>query len=413
MDRQNQFAFYYIPDGADSHAPRGAPVEDKNDCQAYFKSGTGIASSHGDSNRQHLTSHFLFDLQLFAEEKTEEATPHRLQEVRQKGQVARSNDLSAALVLLASTVFLYWRREAFYQAMADLITATLRDGWHQQLDDGTFLALTGQLALKVGLLLAPLLVLAAVVGLAANFAQTGFVFSLEPLTPRLENLDPIKGLQRFFSRRALMELLKSLAKVTIVSLVVWKVVQGQFTRLLMTVDMGLPATLDLVGQLLYRVGLGALAVFLVLAAADYVFQRREFQRNLRMTKQEIKEEMKQMEGDPLVRSRLREKQRQFARHRMMHAVPEATVVITNPTHVAVALRYRETEGAPRVVAKGAGSIAERIKAVARSHNIPVVENPPVARALYRQVELDQEIPVALYQAVAEILARIYKLRGRL
>ncbi|OIQ12506.1 flagellar biosynthesis protein FlhB [Neomoorella thermoacetica] len=362
---------------------------------------------------QDVTGRHLINLQLFAEEKTEEATPHRLQEVRQKGQVARSNDLSTALVLLACVVFLYWRRETFYQAMADLITSTLQDGWHQQLDGGSLMALGSQLALKVGLLLAPLLALAAAVGLAANFAQTGFVFSLEPLLPRLENLDPVKGMQRFFSRRALMELLKSLAKVVVVSLVVWQLVKGQFTQLLLTVDMGLPATLDLVSRMVYRVGLGTVAIFLALAAADYVFQRREYQKNLRMTRQEVKEEMKQMEGDPLVRSRLREKQRQLARHRMMHAVPEATVVITNPTHVAVALRYREGERAPRVVAKGAGSIAERIKAVARRHNVPVVENPPVARALYRQVELGQEIPVALYQAVAEILARIYKLRGRL
>lgn len=356
--------------------------------------------------------HFI-NLQLFAEEKTEEATPHRLQEVRRKGQVARSNDLSTAMVLLVCVVFLYWRRETFYRAMADLITSTLQDGWHQQMSGGTLMALGGQLALKVGLLLAPLLALAAAAGLAANFAQTGFVFSLEPILPRLENLDPAKGLQRFFSRRALMELLKSLAKVIVVSLVVWQVVKGQFTQLLLTVDMGLPATLDLVGRMVYRVGMGTVAVFLALAAVDYVFQRREYQKNLRMTRQEVKEEMKQMEGDPLVRSRLREKQRRLARHRMMHAVPEATVVITNPTHVAVALRYREKERAPRVVAKGAGSIAERIKAVARRHNVPVVENPPVARALYRQVELGQEIPVDLYQAVAEILARIYKLRGRL
>ncbi|MDN5344688.1 MAG: flagellar biosynthesis protein FlhB [Clostridia bacterium] len=353
----------------------------------------------------------VFDLQLFAEEKTEEATPHRLQEVRQKGQVARSNDLSAALVLLVCIVYLYWRREAFYQEMAGLIGGALQDGWRQQLDGYALLALLGHLAFKMALLLAPLLLLATAAGLAANFAQAGFVFSLEPLTPRLENLDPVKGLQRFFSRRALMELVKGLAKVAVVSLMVWQLVRGEFNRLLLTIDMGLPATLDLVGRLIYRTGLGAMAVFLVLAAADYVFQRREFQRNLRMTRQEVKEEMKQMEGDPLIRSRLREKQRQFARHRMMHAVPEATVVITNPTHIAVALRYREQEGAPRVVAKGAGSIAERIKAVARRYNVPVVENPPVARALYRQVELDQEIPIALYQAVAEILARIYKLRG--
>ncbi|WP_258359710.1 flagellar biosynthesis protein FlhB [Moorella sulfitireducens (nom. illeg.)] len=353
------------------------------------------------------------NLQLFAEEKTEEATPHRIQEVRRKGQVARSNDLSAALVLLASIIYLYWRRETFYVEMAGLISTLIQEGWRHDLDGGVFLAMVSEIAFKAGILLAPLLLLAATVGLAANFAQTGFIFSLEPIKPRLENLDPVKGLQRFFSRRALMELVKSLGKVVIVSLVVWLLVKGQFGRLLMTVDMGFPETLELAGRIIFRVGLGAMAVFLGLAAADYIFQRREFQRNIRMTRQEVKEELKQMEGDPLVRSRLREKQRRLARHRMMHAVPEATVVITNPVHLAVALRYRETEGAPRVVAKGAGSIAERIKDVARRHNVPVVENPPVARALYRQVELGQEIPVALYQAVAEILAQIYRLRGKL
>lgn len=405
MDRQNQFAFYCLQSGADSHAACGAP--------ASFNPELASTSSHGDSDLRLPASDFLIDLQLFAEEKTEEATPRRLQEVRRKGQVARSHDLSAALVLLASIIFLYWRREAFYKEMAELFTSALQEGWRRQLDGGAVMVMFGHLALKIGLLLAPLFLLAVTVGLAANFAQTGFVFSLEPMAPRLENLNPVKGLQRFFSRRALMDLGKSLAKVVVASLVVWLIVKGQFTRVLLSVDMGLSGILDLVGQLLYRVGLGVLAVFLVLAAVDYVFQRREYQRNLRMTRQEVKEEMKQTEGDPLVRSRLREKQRRLARHRMMHAVPRATVVITNPTHVAVALRYRETEGAPRVVAKGAGSIAERIKDVARRHNVPIVEDPPVARALFRQVDIGQEIPLALYQAVAEILARIYRLRGRL
>lgn len=355
----------------------------------------------------------MIDLQLFAQEKTEEATPHRLQEVRRKGQVARSNDLSTALVLLASLFLLYWRREEFYSGLADLIIRFIQVNWQQQLDAGAIINLVAYLIFKVGLLLAPLAGLAVFVGLVANFAQTGFVFSLHPVAPRLENLSPINGLKRIFSRRSLMELIKSLTKVFVVSLVVWQLVKGQFPRLLTTLDMGFLATLELVGQMLFRVGLGALAVFLVVGVVDYIFQQREFKRNIRMTRQETKEEMKQMEGDPLVRSRLREKQRQLARHRMMHAVPEATVVVTNPIHVAVALRYREAEGAPRVVAKGAGSIAERIKKVARKYNVPIVEEPPVARALFYQVELGQEIPVALYQAVAEILARIYRLRGKL
>lgn len=332
----------------------------------------------------------MIDLQLFAQEKTEEATPHRLQEVRRKGQVARSNDLSTSLVLLAGVLFLYWRRQEFMVQMTGLLTRFLQVNCQQQVDAGTIIDLAVYLLLGMASLLAPLLVVAVVVGLAANFAQTGFVLSLYPLAPRLENLSPLNGLKRIFSRRALMELIKSLAKVIAVSLVVWFLIKGQFSGLLMTVDMGLPASMELVGKMLFKVGLGALLVFLAVGVTDYIFQKREHKRNIRMTKQETKEEMKQMEGDPLVRSRLREKQRHLARHRMMHAVPEATVVVTNPTHVAVALRYRETEGgAPRLVAKGAGSIAERIKEVARRHKVPVVEEAPLARALFYQVELGQ------------------------
>ncbi|NLW07572.1 MAG: flagellar biosynthesis protein FlhB, partial [Clostridia bacterium] len=340
----------------------------------------------------------MIDLQLFAQEKTEEATPHRLQEVRRKGQVARSNDLSTALVLLAGVLFLYWRRQEFMFAITGLLTSFLQVNWQQELDAGTFISLAAYLIVEMAALLLPLVALAVLVGLVANFAQTGFIFSLHPLTPRLENINPLNGFKRILSRRALMELFKSLAKVVAVSLVVWLVIKGQFVELFMTVDMGLLASMELVGKLLFKVGLSALLVFLVVGVIDLVFQKREFRRSIRMTKQETKEEMKQLEGDPLVRSRLREKQRQLARHRMMHAVPEAMVVVTNPIHLAVALRYRETEGAPRLVAKGAGSIAERIKEVARRHKVPVVEEAPLARALFYQVELGQEIPVTLYQA---------------
>lgn len=353
---------------------------------------------------------YFFDLQLFAEEKTEEATPHRLQEVRRKGQAVRSNDLSTALVLLAVIPFLYSQREVFWRRMARLL------GWflscpRQDLDADTLRALLYPALRDVGWLVAILFGLAAAVGLAANFAQVGFLFTTENVKPRLENLDPVKGWQRLFSRRSLVELFKALAKVLLTGAVVWQIVQGKFYDLLFTMDTNLVQVIDIGSRITLRVALGALAIFLAIAVVDYLFQRREFLKNLRMTKAEVKEELKQTEGDPLVRSRLREKQRQLARHRMMHAVPQATVVITNPTHLAVALRYKEEEGAPRVVAKGAGDIARRMVQVARENRVPVVHNPPVAQALYRQVELGQEIPVELYQAVAEILAHIYRLQG--
>ncbi|KUK12387.1 MAG: Flagellar biosynthetic protein FlhB [Moorella sp. 60_41] len=353
----------------------------------------------------------FFDLQLFAEEKTEEATPHRLQEVRRKGQAARSNDLTTALVLLATIPFLYWRRDAFLEGMARLVGGFIAGPHREDLDAGSLAAVLYPAFREIGGMLFLLFGVAAAVGVAANFFQVGFLFSTENITPRLENLNPLKGLQRLFSRRSLVELLKGLGKVGLTGFVVWQIVRGRFYDLLFTIDMSLIQVVDTVSRLLFQVGVAAVAVFLAIAVLDFVFQKREFLRNLRMTKTELKEELKQTEGDPLVRSRLREKQRQLARHRMMHAVPSATVVITNPTHLAVALRYREEERAPRVVAKGAGSIARRIVEVARENRVPVVQNPAVAQALYRQVDLGREIPVELYQAVAEILAHIYRLRG--
>ncbi|MGB9860126.1 MAG: flagellar biosynthesis protein FlhB [Moorellaceae bacterium] len=353
----------------------------------------------------------FWDLQRFAEEKTEEATPHRLQEVRRKGQAARSHDLTTALVLLAVIPFLYLRRQDFGNSMTRMLTKFISFP-RRDLDADTVGALLYSSLADAGPLLAVLFGLSAAVGLLANFAQVGFILSGENLKPRLENLSPVKGWERLFSRRSLVELGKGLLKVLLSGAVVWHIVRGKIYDLLLALDTGLVQAIELAGRITFQVALSVLVVFLALAVADYIFQRREFLRNLRMTKAELKEELKQTEGDPLVRMRLREKQRRLARHRMMHAVPHATVVITNPTHLAVALRYREEEAAPRVVAKGAGDIARRIVQVARENRVPVVHNPPVAQALYRRVELGQEIPVELYQAVAEILAYIYRLQGR-
>ena len=262
---------------------------------------------------------------------------------------------------------------------------------------------------RTALLLLPLLAICLAVALAANLAQTGFVFSTHPIQPKLEHLNPLQGASRLFSRRALMQLAKGLAKGAFVSLAVWSLVRGRLTELMLAIDM-VWRNDGTVGRVVVPGCPVALAVF-VAALADYIFQRKDFERNIRMSKQEQLEERKQMEGDPLVRAHLRQMQRDLARHRMMHAVPEASVVVTNPTQVAVALRYRGDEGAPRVVAKGVGQIAARIRELAEAHGVPVVSDPPTARALYRQVKIGAEIPLALYQAVAEILAHIYQRQG--
>lgn len=355
----------------------------------------------------------FFDLQLFAEEKTEPATPRRRSEARRKGQAARSADLNAAVGLAAVVLLIFALQEPFRRQLDGLLVWALGEAGRITLSPGNLGALSREMTARLLLLLAPVFALALAAGLLVNFLQVGFIFSAEPLQPRLDNLNPVRGLNRLFSRRALVELLKSVLKVALVGVVAFQLVRGRVTDLLFVAQMGLPAGVAVVTDLVFRVAISVVLVFLPIAVADYVFQRRDFERQMRMSKQEVKEELKQTEGDPQVRSRLRQKQRQLAMHRMMQSVPEATVVITNPTHLAVALQYREgRQDAPRVVAKGAGDIARRIVSVARENGVPVVENRPVAQFLFHHTEIGDFIPAELYQAVAEILALLYR-QGRL
>lgn len=354
----------------------------------------------------------IFDLQLFADEKTEEATPHRRQEVRKKGQVARSPDLSAAAVLLVGCVWLYYQRDSFIGFMAQMMR------WlGEQLasppasSEGLKSAVLAAGPTLAGLL-GPLLLLSLGTGLLVTFAQVGFLLVPSLIEPRMQNINPLEGLKRMFSRRALFELAKSLVKVSIAAGITYWVLKSRLPSLLTLSGMQALSAYDFVAGMIFYLGLWMGTAFLVLALVDFLYQKWEFGRNIRMSKYELKEEFKQTEGDPLVRNRLRDKQRQLARHRMMHQVPGATVVVTNPTHLAVALKYAPKEmEAPQVVAKGAGSVAKRIIDVAVQHQVPVVENRPLARSLYYQTEIGQQIPVQLYRAVAEILAMVYRRHG--
>jgi len=353
---------------------------------------------------------FNFNLQLFAEaEKTEPATPRKREEARKKGQVAKSADVNAAAVLLVLVIYLYTSRASLLEGVAELF---------RSLEDHFFWELTGQNlgAVITGTLLTfvqmvlPVFLAAMAVGLAANLAQVGFLFAPEVIKPSLQKINPVEGFKRIFSRRALMELFKALVKVAAVGAVGYLIVRGGLEELLATLFMGSWQTFEVISGLLFRLALAAGGVFAALAAVDFLFQRWDFNENLKMTKQEVKEEFKQTEGDPQVKARLRQLQRQMAQHRMMAQVPEATVVVTNPVHLAVALRYQpEADKAPKVVAKGAGAVAERIKILAKQHRVPVLENKPLARMLFQTVELDEEIPAELYQAVAEVLAFVYSL----
>ena len=354
------------------------------------------------------------DLQLFAEqEKTEEATPHRKQEVRKEGQVAKSSDLNAVANLLAVFLILMFGYRYFVEDLCSFISLALSEGLLKSLTDSELLYIFTDASFFMLKFLAPIFVVGLAAGLIANFGQVGFLYAPKAIKPKLSHLNPIEGFKRLFSKRALVELLKALLKIVAVGWVAFSLVRDSFEQLLLTIYMGAFQVLQVFVGVLFKVAAGAVGVFLFIAIMDYIFQRYEFRMRIRMTKKEVKDEFKQTEGDPLLRSRVKEKQRELARQRMMHSVPEATVVITNPTHLAVALRYEKgKDAAPQVVAKGRGFIAQKIIELAREHGVPVIENKPVAQTLFKDVEIGQTIPPDLYKAVAEVLAMIYRLKGK-
>jgi flagellar biosynthetic protein FlhB len=251
-----------------------------------------------------------------------------------------------------------------------------------------------------------------IAGLASNYLQVGFLFSLDSLTPKLSKLDPIKGFSKIFSKQTLVELLKNIFKVVIVGSVAYFTVKDELNHMIPLMDMEIWAILSYIGSVCFKILLRTSWLLIVLALLDFAFQRWDFQQEAKMAKQEVKDEFKQREGDPLVKSRIRQVQREMARRRMMEAVPKADVVITNPVHLAVALEYNAQMLAPRVTAKGARLMAERIKEIARQNQVPLVENKPLAQALFKGAEIGKEIPTVFYKAAAEIMAYVYQLKNK-
>jgi len=353
------------------------------------------------------------DLQMFAQEKTEQATPRKKQEARRKGQVAKSSDLPGALIMLFSFLALYMFGGMFEDSLYSLFTVPLREYmlWDVTIDN--IAAMFVQLAFQALVFIAPILIIALVLGIVGNYIQIGFLFTGEPLKMNLNKLNPVQGFKRIFSLRALVELLKSSLKFAIVAVVAWTTLWGEKDELLSLSNVPLEDTLRYAARVTTLIGMKIGAVLVVLAILDYLYQRYDLNKQLRMSKQELKDEFKKTEGDPLIKSRIREKQRRMAMARMMQEVPKADVVITNPTHYAVALQYDATTmDEPKVIAKGVDYIALKIREVAEAHGIITMENRPLARALYEQVEIGQSIPAELFQAVAEVLAYVYKVKGK-
>lgn len=344
------------------------------------------------------------------QERTEPATPKRRHEARLEGKVARSQEINSALVLLAGLGLLSLAGPFMLERLATLTRHLLAESGSVELRPELLPGYFAGGVPQVLMILAPVALAILVVGLAANLAQVGFVASWKPLAPRFDNLSPTRGFSRIFSKQSFVELLKSILKVALVGGIAWMTLKPEIPRLASLVGESPLPLFGYAATLTLKLGLRVAVALLFLAVADYAFQRWEFEKSIMMSPKELEDEMRQTEGDPRVRARVRSIQRELARRRMMAQVPEADVVVTNPTHLAVALRYdRETMKAPKVVAKGARLLAERIKSVAREHGIPVVEDRPLARLLFK-VEIDREIPVALFRAVAELLAYVYRLR---
>lgn len=359
---------------------------------------------------------FSFDLQFFAQdpEKTEEATPRRKQEARKKGQVPRSNELNTVVVLLALFIILNFLGKWFYKEFITYIEQYLSPGeLVTELNDsnlGNLLFRHCMIFLRIFL---PLGLGALVIGLVINLVQVGPMFSLEPLRPKFSKLNPIAGLQRLFSPHGFLELAKSIIKLVIVIYFAYSTIRE---HLFMFLDMFRQSPFDVamaLWRIIYQVAIKICLFLLALAIFDYFYQRWEFRKSLRMTKREVKDEFKQTEGNPQIKNKIRQRQRQIAMRRMMQDVPKADVVITNPTHLAIALRYDAAKmAAPVVVAKGEGFIAQKIKEIAAANDVVLVENRPLAQAIYKTVDIGESIPENLFQAVAEVLAYVYRLKRK-
>ncbi len=348
-----------------------------------------------------------------AQEKTEQATPHRRQDARRKGQVAKSQEVNSVLILGAGFLLL----TVFFPYMVDstreLLTVFLRVAGDGADAESRFGAMFHAGLFGMARILAPIIIGTVVVAIAASVSQVGFLVAPSVLEPKLEKINPLEGFKRIFGKRALFELGKGLTKLGVVGLIAWSTYRGRLGELTAFMyampAQTQPGAMHVAALFLIR----ALVAMGILAALDFAWQKWEHEKQIRMSLQDIKEELKENEGDPLLKSRVRSIQQKLASQRMMESVKDAALVITNPTHYAVALGYDEGDDpAPRVLAKGKNEIAARIRKLAREHDVPIVEKPALARMLFRECDIGQVIPATLFEAVARVLAYVYSIRAK-
>jgi flagellar biosynthetic protein FlhB len=346
------------------------------------------------------------------DEKTEQATDARREDFRRRGQVAQTKELASCLLLLASAGGVFVLSRFFFQNIHDVFTYSFGPQLVTTIRSGNFAEALIFSGGKMVILIAPVLAVAAVISLASSILQVGFLQVEDSMSPDLNKLNPLEGFKRVFSLRALVEGVKSFLKLLLIGTILYFLLKSEVSKIPYLVSYSLEGIFQYIGGIVVRLFGGIGMMMLVLSGADYFFQRWNLEKEMMMTKQEVKEESKSREGDPMIKSRIRRLQRERASKRMMDAIPKADVVITNPTHIAVVLKYDANLPAPQIVAKGADLIAEKIKEIAREHNIPVIENKPLARTIYKTLKIGQVVPRELFVAVAEVLSYVYKLRKK-
>ncbi len=348
-----------------------------------------------------------------AGDKTELPTDRRRSEAREKGNVARSVDLNAASHMLAAVAAMFFLGAALTQSVAELMHVHLKGSGWRKIDPVTVQKEFWELAEWSAASVLPWLMLMAVAAVAINLAQVGFLLAPDTLQPKLSRLNPLEGAKRILSVRGLVRLAVSLGKLGLLVVIAALFITSELPKFRSLIDAEVPAIMSTVGQSNLELGFWLALALIVLAVADYAFQKWKHEQDLRMSKQEVRDEMKNMEGDPHIRQRRREAHRKLAEAREMQQVQDADVIITNPTHISVALKYDPDKmDAPTVVAKGMGEMAARIRHIAAEHGVPIIERKELARSLYRDVKVGQTIPVDLYEVFVEIMAYVYRISGR-
>ena len=368
-------------------------------CMEIYHSRYALSNSSG----------FAFDLQRFAGEKTEEPTAKKRADARKKGQVARSQEINSAFVLLIGFFGLKLLWDSIYFPIATYTTYVFSN-LNQTVDTENILRIFIGIVIILAKTAFPIMLFIMLIGLAINFFQVGLNFNTESIEFKLDKLNPINGFGRIFSKRSLVELVKSFFKILVIGFFLYRFIHEQILAMPQFMFFDLTTSLALVAEIIFRMAFIVIGVIMVMAFMDYGYQKWQTTQDLKMSKQEVKDEMKQTEGDPQIKGKIRQKQRQMAMARMMKEVPKADVIITNPTHYAVALSYEQGMTAPTVIAKGQDLVAQRIKEIGREARVPIVENKPLARTLYAAVQVGDSVPQELYQAVAEVLAYVYRLK---